>query len=591
MIHKIKPWLQPLLIAALGIPIILAVIVFAFQLTFWQKIYPNIKVAQIPVGGKNKTQALLLIQPQALKPIDKLTFAHNNLHWQIPLAELNFNLLPQKTISQAYLFGRTGNFKKDFQQQLTALTKGINLNYQYQINQQALNSKIASISAQINKPPIPPEIQIIKESTGSAIIIQPGQRGQRLQQKVLSQLIDLHLSQLQPAAIKLPVKYLLPEITEKQLQDTKKRAEKLLKKELILANKKQSWTIGDATLIDFLDFQNGYTQDKIASYAAQIAKSIDRQPENALFTFIPSIDQRTSRVQEFKPSQDGQKLNQQQTIQDLISALKDLESSQEPTMQINLPVEIAKPQISNQDVNNLGIKELIGRGESYFRGSISARIHNIQNASRQINGLLVAPNEVFSLNNALGDVSVQTGYQKAWIIKEGRTVLGDGGGVCQVSTTLFRAALDAGLPIEERRAHDYRVSYYEQNYQVGVDATVYSPHPDLKFKNDTPAHILIQTDIDTANMKATYSLYGTADGRIVAISPSRIWDQTPPPPALYQDDPTLPPGVVKQIDFAAWGAKTSFDWTVKRGGEVLQKQTFYSNYRPWQAVFLRGTKQ
>jgi len=581
--------LQPSLIIASAVIAIFAIIIFAFQLTFWQKIYPNIKIANINVGSKSKNQALLKIK-SVQKPT-KLQFNHQNQYWQFPLSKLSFAYLPQKSINQAYFYGRDNSFKKNVSQQFTALTKGINLNYQFTIDQSLLQNKIASISSQINKPAIPPEIQLQKTSTGSAVHIQPGQRGQQLQKDVLTQLINNHLSQLKTSSITLPVKYLLPKITQDQLQNTKVRAQKLLQKELVLSHQKQSWTIGEATLIDFLDFQNGYSEDKIASYAAQLAKSIDRPPQNALFKFTPSSANQKGRVQEFKPAKDGQTLNQDQTINDLKTAIKNLESLNQKKQTIELAVENSKPKIGNQDVNDLGIRERIGRGESYFRGSISSRIHNIQTASKQINGLLVEPGEVFSLNQALGDVSVQTGYQKAWIIKQGRTVLGDGGGVCQVSTTLFRAALNAGLPIEERRAHDYRVSYYEQNSQVGLDATVYSPHPDLRFKNDTPSHILIQTNIDTDNLKATYNLYGTSDGRTVTISESRIWDQTPPPPALYQDDPTMPAGVVKQIDWAAWGAKTSFDWKVERAGEILQDKTFYSNYRPWQAVYLRGTGQ
>ncbi|MBI5619631.1 VanW family protein, partial [Candidatus Gottesmanbacteria bacterium] len=194
-------------------------------------------------------------------------------------------------------------------------------------------------------------------------------------------------------------------------------------------------------------------------------------------------------------------------------------------------------------------------------------------------------------NDAVGDISAATGYQSAYIIKEGKTVLGDGGGVCQVSTTLFRAALDAGLTIIERRAHAYRVHYYEEGgYKPGLDATVFGPTVDLKIKNDTPAYILIQATIDTQRMTLAFDLYGTNDGRRSEILNHQVWGITPPPPDLYQDDPTIPAGVIKQVDFAAWGAQTSFRYKVTRNSEVLQDQVFTSNFRPWQAVYLRGTQ-
>jgi vancomycin resistance protein YoaR len=169
--------------------------------------------------------------------------------------------------------------------------------------------------------------------------------------------------------------------------------------------------------------------------------------------------------------------------------------------------------------------------------------------------------------------------------------LGDGGGVCQVSTTLFRAVLNAGLPITERQPHAYRVSYYEQDIGPGFDATVFLPSPDLKFKNNTPSYLLIQTKVDQVNKKLTFDIYGTSDGRKVEISPVRIWDKQPPPPDLYQDDPTLPAGTIKQVEHKSWGAKVAFDYKIVRGEEVLSEKTFYSVYRPWQAVYLRGTGQ
>ena len=150
--------------------------------------------------------------------------------------------------------------------------------------------------------------------------------------------------------------------------------------------------------------------------------------------------------------------------------------------------------------------------------------------------------------------------------------------------------MDAGLPVTERKAHSYRVVYYEKgNFKPGLDATVYAPSTDFRFKNDTTAYILIQTKVEPSQAKLTYEIYGTSDGRVSAISNHRVWDQQPPPEPLYQDDPSLPAGSVKQVDFAAWGSKTAFDYTVTRNGETLTSRTFFSNFRPWQAVYLRGT--
>ncbi|PIZ99475.1 MAG: hypothetical protein COX78_01805 [Candidatus Levybacteria bacterium CG_4_10_14_0_2_um_filter_35_8] len=256
-----------------------------------------------------------------------------------------------------------------------------------------------------------------------------------------------------------------------------------------------------------------------------------------------------------------------------------------------MPIKKTKPAITTDKANKLGIKEVIGTGTSLFQHSIPGRIFNVTLASSRINGILVGPGETFSFNKALGDVSSFTGYKQAYIIKDGRTVLGDGGGVCQVSTTLFRAILNAGLPILERQAHAYRVGYYEQDSSPGLDATVYSPSPDLKFKNDTENNILIQSFVDPSILRLTFVLYGTLDGRQVNMTKPIILSQTPPPPAIYQDDPTLTKGEIKQVDFAAWGANVYFTRQVTKNGKEIISDKFVSNYRAWQDIFLKGTKE
>ena len=288
------------------------------------------------------------------------------------------------------------------------------------------------------------------------------------------------------------------------------------------------------------------------------------------------------------PSKDGITLHQDKLAAEIQSGIDLLTQQSLKETAINIPIIKSPAAIRNEDVNNLGINTLLGKGVSNFKGSISNRVYNVNLAQSRFKGILIPPGEVASFNDILGDVSSFTGYKAAYVIKDGKTVLGDGGGVCQVSTTLFRALLAAGLPITERRAHAYRVGYYEQGFPPGLDATVYSPTTDLKFSNDTPAHILIQPSIDLNNLILTFEIYGTHDGRIATTTKPIISSQTAPPPDLYVDDPTLSAGIVKQIEHKAWGAKVSFDYKVIRGNETLTEKTFVSNYRSWGAVYLRG---
>lgn len=326
-----------------------------------------------------------------------------------------------------------------------------------------------------------------------------------------------------------------------------------------------------------------FDQGKIKENLISLDNEIHKEPVDALFTV------ENNRVTAFKQSSNGQAIDYEKLNTFFIQKAKEIVKGKTPKgITIQLPVKILKPTVSTEKANNLGIVEQIGQGVSYFAGSIPNRVHNISLAASRINGVLVAPNEVFSFDKSLGDVDKYNGYKEAYVIQNGKTVLGDGGGVCQVSTTLFRAVLNSGLPVVERHAHAYRVGYYEQQSYPGIDATIYVPTVDFKFKNDTKNYILIQSFLDPTNMSLTFTFYGTSDGRKVDLTTPVVTNVIPPPEPLYQDDPTLAPGEVRQVEHAAAGANISFSRTVTRNGETMISETFKTRYVPWQAVYLRG---
>lgn len=322
-------------------------------------------------------------------------------------------------------------------------------------------------------------------------------------------------------------------------------------------------------------------QKLVDDLAASVSATLDVPVVEPKFRLVGQ------KVVEFRQGSPGQSVDQKLLGNHVVTGA--LSSSVNTTIEI--PLVAIAPTTTNGEVSaeSLGVKERIGRGISRYRGSIASRKHNIKITAGRLDGVLIKPGDTFSFNDTVGDVSKETGYKEAYVIKDGRTVLGDGGGVCQDSTTLFRAVLAAGLPVVERRAHSYRVGYYEQDSSPGFDATVFAPTTDFKFKNDTPASILIQATADHTTDTLTIDLWGTSDGRTATTTKPVVTDVVPPPEDLYQDDPSLPSGQAKQVDWKAPGAKVTFTYTVTRSGEELFKKTFVSLYRPWQAVFLRGT--
>lgn len=329
-----------------------------------------------------------------------------------------------------------------------------------------------------------------------------------------------------------------------------------------------------------------FADETLETTLKPLKEKLHVEPIDALFTF------ENGKVSAFRLAENGQELDIEKVKDKLEKTTLSVVTAEKPkTIIIGIPIKVIKPKITSNKANTFGIEELIGTGTSLFQGSIPGRVHNVTLAATRINGLLVPPGETFSFNKAIGDISSFTGYQQAYVIQNGRTVLGDGGGVCQVSTTFFRALLNAGLPITQRQPHAYRVGYYEQDSPPGLDATIFVPTVDLQFKNDTDNHILIQTAIDPVYYRLTFNLYGRTDGRKVEITKPVILSQSPAPEPSYQDDPSLPKGEVKQVDFAAAGARVTFSRKVTRNGKVLIDEKFDSTYRPWQAVYLRGTKE
>lgn len=324
--------------------------------------------------------------------------------------------------------------------------------------------------------------------------------------------------------------------------------------------------------------------DYLGELTAYLEKEINKEAVEAKFRFDPA----RKRVMEFRPSENGQKLATKKLFEALQKLLRE-NREEDKKLTLEVPVETLAPKITTTEANDLGIEELLGRGESFFAGSSSFRRFNIRLAAERVNGTLVAPGELFSFNESLGEVSSFTGFKKELVIKEGELILEDGGGVCQVSTTLFRAVLNSGLAVRERRNHSFRINYYEQGgFGPGLDATVYPGVVDFKFRNNTESHVLVQAIFEEAPRHLVFELYGKRDGRRTRLEGPVIVSSTPPPPPIYQADPNLPPGEEKILEKAIPGAKVFLTYKVEKEGERIIDEEIWSNFRPKAAVVARG---
>jgi len=264
--------------------------------------------------------------------------------------------------------------------------------------------------------------------------------------------------------------------------------------------------------------------------------------------------------------------------------------------EVVLDMEYANPPVTDEmTAEQLGVRELVSSYTSFFYGSNAARIQNITLAAGRFHGILVPPGSTFSMADALGDVSLDSGYAEALIIFGDRTIKGVGGGVCQVSTTLFRTAFFGGYPIAERYAHAYRVGYYELTASggynpdlAGLDATVYAPVVDFKFTNDSTAWLLMETYVDENARTLTWKFYSTSDGRTVEWDTSGPQNIVEPEKPIYEENPELSQGEIKQVDWEAQGADVRVTRIVWRGGNEVFRDQFTTHYLPWRARYQYG---
>jgi vancomycin resistance protein YoaR len=309
---------------------------------------------------------------------------------------------------------------------------------------------------------------------------------------------------------------------------------------------------------------------------------VDRQPANARFVFNDD----TGQIEPISASATGRVMD----VEASIKAINDALFRGEHT--VPLVVGERQPSVADTAVGaDLGITQEVAEHTTYFYGSSNERIQNITAAAGQFHGLLVAPGETFSMGNALGDVSLENGFAEALIIYGGRTIKGVGGGVCQVSTTLFRTVFYAGFPIVERYSHAYRVSYYEKTRSGGVDpslagldATVYFPLVDFKFVNDTPYWMLMETYVNVGARTLTWKIYSTPDGRSVTWETTGPTNIVAPPPPVFEENSELNADQIRQIDYPAQGADVDVTRTVWRNGQVYFSDRFQTHYQPWSAV-------
>ncbi len=432
------------------------------------------------------------------------------------------------------------------------------------------------------------------------LTIKDEEKGVLIDKAELARTIRERGKNLSSEKIEVETKEVYPEITAEKLEKQRGDIERALNQRTTLIDPvyRDNWYLRLIDNIDWVEFETTQNmgipilsdsnedtrikikikQEKLDEYIDEhISRWLDREAE----------DVEIYKNEEGKIIIEGTGSNGKRVDRKMMKEAMEL-AVHNGVSEITIPVLHIEPKITvDEELKELGIKERIGVGHSSYYGSPWNRVHNIKVSAERFNGRLIAPGEVFSFNQTLGPVNAATGYRRELVIKPEGTIPEYGGGICQTSTTLYRAVLLSGLEVTERHPHSYAVTYYSQVMGHGMDATVYLGGPDLKFKNDTENHVLLQ-----AYVKDNYELYmvfyGTHDGRSVEMKGPFLGSYRNPGPTIYQETNTLAPGQTKQVEKRHVGFRADWKRILTRGDGTVEEENIYTNYRAIPARILVG---
>ncbi|MEI6222370.1 MAG: VanW family protein [bacterium] len=557
-----------------------------FGFTYAEKIFPNVYIGKdLNVGGLTKEQASLALTDKLDTLYDEgFTFTYKNKSWVIQPEDIEFIIDADATIDNAWSVGR-GSFLSSVGERMQSLTLRNTIAPVITMNDEKLTQALKTYAKEISDPEANAKVLWDKgvlsyqdEKIGNSVNVDKAKK----QLKESTSLLNKVTTELEITAVQ-------PTVFKKDIQEHEQEILALLSDPFTLTSGSQNWKIPQNKLAELLEFKKDnnklsieLNKDNTTAFFQPIKEKVHIDPENGLFEYENGL------VKNFAQSKKGADLDIEATYTALNDAIIQLDS--DPTNTRTLPLVIAEiePKITESNIADLGIQELIGEATTAFEGSPSERKHNIKIATERVHGHLYAPGEVISFNDSVGTISAATGYQATWVILGNRTVKGDGGGVCQVSTTFFQAGLNTGFPIVMRRGHSYRVKYYEKTgLGIGYDATVYSPSQDLKFKNDFASHVLVQAFYNGSNSSVTFKFYGTKDGRKVSIAKPQILSTSPAPPAEYIDNPALCPAKQKQVDFPVGGANILGGRTIIYADGTQKDDVIRTNFQAWSAKYER----
>lgn len=588
----------------IGVCVIVTGASATIRLAAKDRILPGVTVGGVAVGGLDRAAALQTLQTAYDAMLDaglgvevdeRLSNVALRVNGQSD-PDLSYNVIDMDmsaAVNAAYEQGRSGStMSRLFQPLLLATAFPAHLTVDTRITEQPIKDAVAAAFPDVEDSGEAIGFDITYSDDEPIVTVTPPVDGRALDWSTATQTLLTDASDFHLTTLTVPVVTLTSDITLEEADTLAGSVDEALAAAPYTLShtpenrtEAQTWEITKRDVAAWIapgrnedgDLMLTLDAAAMAAFLETLHDEIDVAAQNARFAM------ENDRVVEFAASHDGVTVNDASTIRAVADFLGKADT------EILVMVDRVVPTVPTESVNSLGIKEVLGVGTSDFKGSPSNRIANITHGASKLNGLLIAPGETISLVEQLQPFTVADGYLPELVIKGDEIKPEVGGGLCQIGTTTFRAAMNSGLHIVERRNHSLVVSYYNDpsNNNPGTDATIYDPSPDFKFENDMENYILLTTEVDEVEKKLYFTFWGTADGREASYEPPTVLSWSGYGATQYKETTTLAPGVEK-CQAPHPGATTTFTYNVSYADGTTHEEEFFSSYRSLPKICLVG---
>jgi vancomycin resistance protein YoaR len=534
----------------------------------------GLRIDGVEVGGLSTVEAAKTLQQRSRatrgEPVRLVAAGHA---FRVKAADIGFAFDWKSTVAAARHEGDGFGPLRGFRRLKLRLFGG-DVSPKVVYDKALLNAAVARIASRVDRPHR--EAELVRHGLKLAIV--PAHAGHVLDRDAARGLIVDALSSLSRGRpISLPLKVDEPSVTAQTLARAATQARLAVSKPVVLTLGPTRYRLPRWRVAQLLELPTaGATKLKIGgpgagAYFKRLQKVVNTPAKDAQFVVV------TNGIT-IKPSVDARVLDVRQTAEALLAA-----SLRRLNRTAAIAVETQPAKRTTEDAQAMGITGIVSSYTTTY-GGIANRIHNVEVVSHLVDDTLIAPGKEFSFNGTTGERNAAKGLLEAPVIINGELQNGLGGGTCQVSTTVFNAAYEAGLPINARTNHALYISHYPQ----GRDATVNYPDTDLKFRNDTDHWLLLRTFVSSSSL--TVNLYGTPQQRKVVseVAPLRT---TGPVPVKLVKDPTLQKG--KRVVEHQGSPPLSTSVTRKvydEKGKLLYDNTWYSSYVGDKSIIRVGTK-